>query len=883
MKRRDFITTTTLGAAAGLAGRFKTGSAKEAKVNTKSKEPVKEVCTLAQTPRSGIALGGIGAGYCELCKNGKFYNWSIFNNVPKGSGPKFELKGGGHEDPEDSMLFFIVRYEIEGQEPRLKLLQISEGLGEAAMTGIIYYHPWLSPVAQCEYSGRFPFVNMKFTDPDMPLVIELEAFSPFIPHDVKNSSLPAIYFDLKISSQINEPVDVMIMASLRNNVGYDTPERYFETELVEKPGYKLCGMTCGGMDTRASSYGTQAIASLNPQSSYYSGWEHRHPYYEIQLREKKLPNIDDTDGRNHTDKATGKKRVNLTRQGDARLFSTVAMSKKLNQGENLDHSFVMTWHFPNLYSADGSRITGRIEGHYYDSFFSDAAEVADYVIQKKSELTSKSKTFTRNFYDSSAPQFVLDQINSQLNTFITSGRLVKNGDFGVQEGMAASQSWGPVATIDVMLYGSVPVLALFPELQKASMRAHKRQQSPKGEIAHGLQKDFQELEDGTAGVYHRLDLPGQYVILTLRDFFWTNDKDYLTEMWPSVKKAIEYIIRERDFDGNQLPSMRGIECSYDNFPMYGMASYIVSQWLAAMAGAVLAAKVMNDKQAEKRYLSILKKGGKLMDEKLWNGSYYRLYNDKGGKQGDTDEGCLTDQIIGQWAAHLSGLGYLFDKKHVKTALQNILKMSYKPDFGLRNCSWPGDKYWHDIPPNIWVDQANTLWTGVELAFASFLIFEGFYKEGLEVVKTVENRYRKAGLYWDHQEFGGHYFRPMSAWAIVNALLGLSINQNIYTFSPKLPEKNIKLFFATPDGTAHYVRNVSGGNESINVNVLTGSINCKGLNLETLIEPGQVDVYVDNSQLKLNSNNVNIKAFKTSVILGNMLKLEPGQKLTVVLS
>ena len=110
MKRREFITATTLGAAAGLVGRFKSGSATEDSVKPSSYAPVKEVCTLAQTPRSGIALGGIGAGFCELRKNGKFYHWNIFNNVPKGTGSKFELKGRGHEDPEDSMLFFIVRY-----------------------------------------------------------------------------------------------------------------------------------------------------------------------------------------------------------------------------------------------------------------------------------------------------------------------------------------------------------------------------------------------------------------------------------------------------------------------------------------------------------------------------------------------------------------------------------------------------------------------------------------------------------------------------------------------------------------------------------------------------------------------------------------------------
>ena len=231
-----------------------------------------------------------------------------------------------------------------------------------------------------------------------------------------------------------------------------------------------------------------------------------------------------------------------------------------------------------------------------------------------------------------------------------------------------------------------------------------------------------------------------------------------------------------------------------------------------------------------------------MEEKLWNGEYYRLYNDEGGTaKGDKSEGCLTDQIIGQWVAHLTGLGYLFKEEHVKSALKKVLDFSYKPDFGLRNCTWP--EYPDRFPiekSDLWVDQANTTWSGVELAFASFLIYEGFYKEGLEVAKTVNTRYRKASLYWDHQEFGGHYYRPMSAWGIVNALLGMSVNQDEYTFNPKIPKKTFRLFFSTAKGTSHYIKEADyAGIES-----LTGELTFK--------------------KITFNSHGLNGKAFKAEV-------------------
>jgi hypothetical protein len=105
-------------------------------------------------------------------------------------------------------------------------------------------------------------------------------------------------------------------------------------------------------------------------------------------------------------------------------------------------------------------------------------------------------------------------------------------------------------------------------------------------------------------------------------------------------------------------------------------------------------------------------------------------------------------------------------------------------------------------------QGNTCWTGVEWAFASLLLYRGFYSEAMSVIKTVDDRYRKNQLYWSHQEFGGHYFRPMSSWSIINGLLGVSIDREKLRFDPKLKQASFKLFFAAPTGTAHFLRNGS---------------------------------------------------------------------------
>jgi non-lysosomal glucosylceramidase len=258
-----------------------------------------ETMVSSQSALSGVALGGIGAGSIELRKDGIFHNWQIANSLPRGTGMHIPYL-------ENSNLFFVVRFQEGDKEPRLKLLQIENGLEVAAIKNHVYCYPWISGVEKTTYKARFPFVYMTYSDPDMPFDVEMEAFSPFIPHDMKNSTLPGIYFNFKIIPKSDKPVNVMLMACYRNLVGYDSPERTYKSISAAKENYLNTTATSANMDTTKSSFGDISLASSSAQSTYYLGWEHIHPYYEIVLRNDKLPNIDDTDGRNMKDKGTGK-------------------------------------------------------------------------------------------------------------------------------------------------------------------------------------------------------------------------------------------------------------------------------------------------------------------------------------------------------------------------------------------------------------------------------------------------------------------------------------------------------------------------------------------------------------------------------------------------
>lgn len=885
MKRREFLRRAA--AAGGSLALPPIAQARQEQdpATSRTNAPLIERYSSDCRARSGMALGGIGAGYVELRKNGRFYDWNIFNNFPRETAPRFELPSGELEDRMAANLFFEVRYKIEEQEPRIKLLQLNDSLYEGAEMGIAYSLPWMQAVETIEYSARFPVAELTFTDSEMPFQIKMRAWSSFIPHDVKNSSLPLIFFDFSVIPKTDRPVEVMLLMSARNNAGYESAERHYTTQIAAKQNALIISMGCGGISEKASSWGQIALASLSSQSSYYAGWGHRHPYYEQVLRRNELPNIDDTNGeaslpkpppawmpktigRNRVDPSTGK-----LKQHDPDIFSTVAHSFILRQREEQQHTFLYAWSFPNLYNEASFGVQGeKIEGHYYSNFFQSAAGVIDYGQANLTGLRSRTLEFLHNFFDSDAEVSLLEQVNSQLNTFFTSGRLIRNGDFGVLEGLASTHSWGPIATIDVLFYGSAPIIALFPELQQSTMRCHARVQAPSGEINHGLQKDFSRGEDNTAGVRHRIDLPGQFAITVLRDYFWTNDEKYIQDLLPSVERAIDYILKNRSGTDGAMPVTKDIETSYDNFPMSGYASYLLSQWLCALESLAIVKERQGQASAAAHYRSLAAKTRERMEQGLWTGSYYKLFEPVDDPLTDVIEqkGCLTDQLVGQWAAHFSGIGELLPPDRIHLALRTIFERNYRRSFGLKNCSFREDGALSDVPPDIWNDQANTCWSGVELAFASFLIYEGMYSEGVAVAKTVDARYRKNGLYWNHQEFGGHYFRPMSAWSIVNAQLGFSLQCGRLTFDPKLPQRDVRLFFAVPTGTAQYRRQ----HRRVTVRCLTGSLGANSLRVKS---DGVPNILVRGQQEEV---SISTKGDWTEVMFRKPLLLQAGEVLTI---
>lgn len=138
-------------------------------------------------------LGGIGTGTIWLHGSGRLVNWQIFNNIQKNS------------LVDDS--FFAVRVQQEGKPAVVRVLR-QEPLGP------------FQGIKDVQFVGRYPFGRVSFTDPELPVQIELEAFNPLIPLNEKDSAIPCAIFTLRAVNKSDKPVQVSFLGSLQNAVGH---------------------------------------------------------------------------------------------------------------------------------------------------------------------------------------------------------------------------------------------------------------------------------------------------------------------------------------------------------------------------------------------------------------------------------------------------------------------------------------------------------------------------------------------------------------------------------------------------------------------------------------------------------------------------------------
>jgi uncharacterized protein (DUF608 family) len=163
----------------------------------------------------GMPIGGLCTGTLYLGGDGKLWLWDVFNRDVEGilprpitfQGQPIRTRNGGNyvsPAPPASPLDqgFAVQIRAAGQT-------IVRSLDAGGFSDITF-------------RGEYPRARVTHTDPSLPVTVQLEAFSPFIPLNVEDSSLPATVMHYTIRNRSEEAVEVALGGWLENAVCVDT-------------------------------------------------------------------------------------------------------------------------------------------------------------------------------------------------------------------------------------------------------------------------------------------------------------------------------------------------------------------------------------------------------------------------------------------------------------------------------------------------------------------------------------------------------------------------------------------------------------------------------------------------------------------------------------
>lgn len=796
---------------------------------------------------SGIPLGGLGTGTVELRSDGLFHEWQIMNNKPWGPSPRANV-------PADA---FYVGIQVHGDDIN-RSAYLSEVKPPSPILNDGYAMPWLQH-AHVDASARFPFTDLTFSYDDVPIAATLEAFSPFIPLDEKNSGLPAAYLTYKLKNTSKKPLNVTVFGCQRNLTGYATGDALSTIDLSLKGKTPRLAFRREGIPKKQFDYGTMVMGMITNGPGRTTSARHFRPrdIWDPLRSTGLLENIDLGDIEQEIGNMGASQRVNFRRNLP---FGALARTVKLKPGETTELTFVLCWHFPNFIELDYKEkdVAGSNIGHKYNNWFGDATDVFNYAVKNFKKLRSETKLFFDAYYQSSLPDWLLDAASAQLTTLTKASWWDKKGRFGIWEGLGCCG----LQTTDVTHYGSFPIAQFFPEIQKSQMRLTMDNVEIKGNIPHMMPGNF-----SCCDVDHRqrIDLIPQFILLVWRDVLWTGDMAYLKEMWQTIKDSLAYF-ETKDTDDDGLPNNTGPDQTYDQFPLKGTSSFVGILYLGALKAAAEMADLMQENTYGDKLRTKLEKVYPLLHDQLWNGNYFNLCYDS--VDGESNDGVMADQINGDWfIRQTTGESFIDDKK-VKSSLHAILGACLKPTGYLANCAWPNGGA-VEIGRHT-ADQANWPWSGVEYAVAAHLILIGMEQDGVKLTKCVWDRYERIGARFDHKECGGHYYRALSSWAVHLALGGYIVDLLNSTLKVRFNKDETRVVLNSPTGWGSLVTNKSNG--TIQLKMVRGTLKMK-----------EIEISRKRFQAvtaRFNRSKVCAVVANGRIILDRMIVLKAGDMLTL---
>jgi uncharacterized protein (DUF608 family) len=468
-------------------------------------------------------------------------------------------------------------------------------------------------------------------------------------------------------------------------------------------------------------------------------------------------------------------------------MASLAVKKTIPPYGKESFTFFLTWNFPNRKAWSETVI-----GNYYSRLYDDAWDAAEKIIPQIPALEKYTLSFVNALLSASYPDVVkeaalfnLATLRSQTVFRIPSGHMM--GWEGVMDRFGSCAG----SCTHVWNY-EVATPFLFGNLAR-TMRDVEFNYATK---ENGLMNFRASLPLSEADKGNSTAADGQMgcIMKIYREWQLYGDNTYLKNNWEQIKSVLSYVWIEKGWDGNQDGVMEGSQHNTMDVNYFGPNPQMGFWYMGALRAAEEMALVMKDKAFAKKCRNLFEKGSTWMDENLFNGEYYEhritdpetfeylnLNNPEiKAPAFQLGRGCLVDQLVGQYMAHICGLGYLGKRENIRTTLKSIMKYNYVEDFsrhfnnmrsyvmgdesGLLMASWPNGRL--EVPFPYFAE----VMTGFEYSAAAGMIYEGMETDALTCIRAIRDRHDGAKRNpFSEPECGHHYARSMASWASIIAL------------------------------------------------------------------------------------------------------------------
>ena len=764
---------------------------KQKKINKKNYHDYNEYYSGKYLDRIAFPIGGIGAGMFCIEGTGSISNMSVRNRPEVYNEPcmfaAVSVKGSVYGTK-----------ILEGQVPDWK--KFGQPGSANGSSGTSYGLPRFQ---QAKFISRFPFAQIDLKDDDIPLEVQLKGWSPFIPTDADNSSLPVGAIEYSFRNTGLSKIEAVFSYSSRNfmgqNNGVNSIKKTTNGFILSEDAIK----------DKAEAKGDFAIFTNEPNTVIDYCWFRGGWWDPLTITWETIMKGETRSTEAVTQDAPG-----------ASLFVPIV----LNPGETRIIRLMMAWYVPNSNLKLGKDSEEKeteactdpncsckdpFYKPWYSGKFKNIEDVVTYWKTNYNDLRAKSELFKNAFYNSTLPPEVTEAIAANLSILKSPTVLRQpDGKLWSWEGCGDNSGCCSGSCTHVWNYAQA-IPHLFPSLERTMRETEFNADQDKE--GHQTFRAALPIRKVATTFYAASDGQLGGIMKMYRDWRISGDSEWLKKMYPKVTESMDYCIKTWD------PRLTGtLEEPHHNtydIEFWGADGMCTSFYLGALKAMTEMGKFLGNDVTQ--YELLYNKGRKVMESGLFDGEYFiqkikweglnapdpvkasatafnTNYSDealklmqKEGPKYQYGKGCLSDGVLGVWIAEVCGLGNIMDSLKVKSHLNSVYKYNFKSDLtnhsnpqrpsyalgnegGLLLCTWPKGEML-SLP----FVYSNEVWTGIEYQVASHLMLMGEVNKALEIVRACRDRYDgRVRNPFDEYECGHWYARAMSSYGMLQGLTGV---------------------------------------------------------------------------------------------------------------